>query len=324
MSTFDVRLHAVRLEAEGVHSFELRALPGQALPPFTAGAHIDLHLPNGMVRSYSLSNPPAETQRYVLGVHRSPTSRGGSALVHAQLHVGQTLRVGMPRNNFPLFEAAPHTVLIAGGIGITPLRSMIGRLEALGRSWELFYGCRRRACAAWHDELLALDALAPGRVHFSFDGEHGESGEHSEQRLDLRRIVADARGDAHLYCCGPRPMLEAFEAATAGLPRERVHVEYFSAKEAPASEGGFRVELARSGRTVCVAPGQTILDTLLAAGVDAPYACMEGVCGSCETRVLAGTPDHRDLVLSGEEQRANDRMMICCSGAKSATLVLDL
>jgi ferredoxin-NADP reductase len=318
MNTFDVRLHAVRLEAEGVHSLELRPLPGQPLPPFTAGAHIDLHLPNGLVRSYSLSNPPAETQRYVLGVHRSSTSRGGSAFVHAQLHVGQTLRVGIPRNNFPLFEAAPHTVLIAGGIGITPLRSMIGQLEALARSWELFYGCRDRACAAWHEELLALDALAPGRVHFNFDGEHGE------ERLDLHRIVADARGDAHLYCCGPRPMLEAFEAATTGLPRERVHVEHFSAREAPASEGGFRVELARSGRTLCVAPGQTILDTLLAEGVDTPYACMEGVCGSCETRVLAGTPDHRDLVLSSEEKRANDRMMICCSGAMTATLVLDL
>lgn len=318
MSTVDVRLHAVRLEAEGVHSLELRPLPGQALPPFTAGAHVDLHLPNGLVRSYSLSNPPADAQRYVLGVHRSPTSRGGSAFVHAQLHVGQTLRVGMPRNNFPLFEDAPHTVLIAGGIGITPLRSMVGRLEALGRSWELFYGCRERACAAWHEELLALEALAPGRVHFNFDGEPGA------QRLDLHRIAAGARGDAHLYCCGPRPMLEAFEAATAGLPRERVHVEYFSAREAPASEGGFRVELARSGRTVCVAPGQTILDALLAEGVDAPYACMEGVCGSCETRVLAGTPDHRDLVLSSEERRANDRMMICCSGAKTGTLVLDL
>ncbi|MFM9924457.1 PDR/VanB family oxidoreductase [Variovorax sp. H27-G14] len=318
MTTLDVRLHAVRLEAEGVHSYELRSLPGQALPPFSAGAHVDLHLSNGMTRSYSLANPPYETHRYVMGVQRSPASRGGSVFVHEQLCVGQTLRIGVPRNNFALREDAPCSVLIAGGIGITPLRAMIGRLEALGQPWVLFYGCRDRRSAAWLDELCALDSREPGRIHFNFDNETGG------RVLDLNAIVASAHAGSHLYCCGPAPMLAAFETATAGLPRERVHAEYFIAKQAPATRGAFRVELARSGRVVCVPKGRTILDALLAEGVDAPYACMEGVCGSCETRVLRGTPDHRDMVLSDQEKRANDRMMICCSGAHTPTLVLDL
>jgi tetrachlorobenzoquinone reductase len=207
--------------------------------------------------------------------------------------------------------------LIAGGIGITPLLSMIRRLETLGRSWELFYATRTRLTAAFLNELYSL-RKACCNLHVNFDHEP------STRMLDLSAIVRDAAVDAHLYCCGPVSMLEAFEAATADRPAERVHVEYFKAKEKPAAEGGFEVRLARSNRTIRVEAGKTILNALLDAGIAANYACTEGVCGTCETRVIEGIPDHRDLFLGKEEQAANNTMMICCSGSKSSTLVLDL
>jgi len=205
-------------------------------------------------------------------------------------------------------------VLIAGGIGITPLLSMIRRLEALGHSWELFYTARTRTTAAFLDEL---NALRP-KVHLNFDQEP------SAKMLDLKTIVGRAPQDAHLYCCGPASMLEAFEVATTDRPADRVHVEYFKAREKPAAEGGFKVKLARSGRTIVIPAGMTILDAVLDAGIAVNYACTEGVCGTCETRVIEGVPDHRDLFLSQEEQAAGRTMMICCSGSKSPTLVLDL
>lgn len=318
MELIEVRVKAIRHEAQGVHSFELRALPGHELPAFTAGAHIDVHLPNGLVRNYSLCNAPSERHRYVIGVNRDARSRGGSQYLHETLRVGDVLTIGAPRNNFALFEDAAHTVLIAGGIGITPLWSMIQRLEELGRSWQLFYAARSRQSAAFLDELRALGPRVQTSLHFNFDQE-------SDGRLlDLAAIAAGARPDSHLYCCGPLPMLAAFEQACANLPPERVHVEYFAAKEAPSTTGGFTVELARSGRVIQVPAGKTILDAVLDAGVDAPYSCMEGVCATCETRVIEGLPEHRDLVLSPEEQAANTTMMICCSGARSPRLVLDL
>lgn len=318
MSVMEVRLHAIRFEARGIHAFELRPMDGDSLPAFTAGSHIDLHLPNGCIRSYSLSNPPSERHRYVIGVNKAPDSRGASKYVHEKLQVGSTLGIGAPRNDFALHKEAAHSVFIAGGIGITPLRSMISRLEELGRSWELFYGCRDRGAAAFVEELQTLGERRGAKLHFSFDQAPGG------QRMNLGEIVRQARGDAHLYCCGPLPMLTAFEEASAALERHRVHVEYFRSKEAPVVAGGFEVELTRSKRIIVVAPGQTILDALLAEGIDAPYACMEGVCGSCETRVLRGMPDHHDLVLSSDEREANDRMMICCSGSLRDCLVLDL
>jgi len=314
----EVRLQAIRYEARNIHSFELRALPGQQLPPFSAGSHVDVHLPNGLIRSYSLSNPPAERNRYVIAVNRDAKSRGGSVFMHDQVKVGNTLHISHPRNNFPLDEQAAHSVLIAGGIGITPLRSMIARLQEIGRSWELFYATRDRHSTAYLDELRELGSRVNTRLHFNFDQEPGG------QMMDLDAIVAGIPDHAHVYCCGPLPMLEAFEKASSGLPPERVHVEYFAAKEQPAVEGGFTVELRRSKRVITVPSGKTILDAVLDAGVDAPYSCMEGVCATCETRVLEGVPDHRDLVLSKHEQAANNRMMICCSGSKSAKLVLDL
>jgi vanillate O-demethylase ferredoxin subunit len=298
-------------EAPIITSYDLRPMEGGELPAFTAGAHIDLTLPNGLIRSYSLVNPQTERHRYVIAVQKDRASRGGSKWVHENFHPGDILTINGPRNNFPLNESAEKSILLAGGIGITPILSMSERLAALGRDWELIYCARTRGDAAFVDRLK-------GNVKFNFDGEPGG------KMLDIAAVVRAAPANAHFYCCGPLPMLSAFEAATADLPRERVHVEYFTAKEPPAVGGGFKVVLAKSGKEFIVPPGKTILDTLLDAGLDIPYSCMEGVCGTCETKVLEGTPDHRDLILTEDEHAAGKSMMICCSGSKSEKLVLDL
>ena len=313
-----VRVKRISYEAESINSYELVAPTGGNLAPFTAGSHIDLYLSNGMIRSYSLVNDQSERNRYVIAVNKDAASRGGSRFIHETLRPGDVITISRPRNNFALRESASHSVLIAGGIGITPLLSMIRRLKTLRRSWELFYAARTRLTAAFLDELGALQSDTHTNLRLNFDAEP------SGRMLDVAAIVRSAPADAHLYCCGPVPMLKAFEAATADRVSEQVHVEYFKAKEKPAAEGGFEVRLARSNRTIMVEAGKTILDALLDAGIAANYACTEGVCGTCETRVLEGIPDHRDLFLKKEEQAANTTMMICCSGSKSTTLVLDL
>jgi ferredoxin-NADP reductase len=313
-----VRIKRISFEAESINSFELVAPAGGDLVAFTAGSHIDLYLSNGMIRSYSLVNDPSERSRYVIAVNKDAASRGGSRFVHETLRAGDLITISHPRNNFVLQENTTHSILIAGGIGITPLLSMIRRLEALGRSWELFYAARTRVAAAFLDELSGLRRDVQEELHLNFDQEPTGS------MLDLAAIVRNAPGDAHLYCCGPVPMLEAFEAATRDRPAEQVHVEYFKAREKPAAEGGFEVKLARSNRIIKVGAGKTILNALLDAGIAVNYACTEGVCGTCETRVIEGMPDHRDLFLGKAEQAANNTMMICCSGSKSDTLVLDL
>ncbi|MGE0313768.1 MAG: 2Fe-2S iron-sulfur cluster-binding protein [Lautropia sp.] len=314
-----LRVRAVTWEAEGILGYELvPADATHALPRFEAGAHLDLVLGNGLVRSYSLLNDPAETHRYCIAVNRDANSRGGSAWVHDALHAGRVIEADAPRNHFPLVEDAAHTVLIAGGIGITPILSMVRRLAALGRPWTLHYATRTRAACAFATELAALAESSGGALDLRFDAEPGAS------MLDLGAIVAALPPAAHAYCCGPASMLAAFESACEGLARERVHVEYFAAKDAPATAGGFEVKLARDGRSVAVREGQSILDALLALGIMHPNSCREGVCGTCEAKVLAGAPDHRDLVLSDAERAANDRMLICCSGSLGPSLVLDL
>ena len=313
-----MRVQAMRYEAEGVLTFELRPLQGGALAPAEAGAHIDLKLANGLLRSYSLCNAPGETHRYVVGVSRDTASRGGSRFMHEDLRPGEHIEVTGPRNHFSLDESAPHTVLVAGGIGITPLWAMAQRLQALGRPWALHYAARAATHAAFAD---ALRALAPDAVHTHFDDEC------AGRLLDIRAIVAAAPPGAHFYCCGPVPMLRAFEDATAALPPARVHLEYFKAPEPPPPAAdavqGFEVELARSGRVLHVSPGRSILDEMLDAGIDVPYSCMEGICGSCEIRLLAGEADHRDMVLSDAQKKAGESIMVCCSGARSPRLVLD-
>jgi ferredoxin-NADP reductase len=317
-SIMQVRVKRITYEAENINSYELIGPRGGDLVPFTAGSHIDLYLSNGMIRSYSLVNDQGEQSRYVIAVNKDTSSRGGSKFIHETVRVGDVITISHPKNNFALQENASRSVLIAGGIGITPLLSMIRRLEALGRAWELYYAARTRFTAAFLDELNTLRPNVHLNLHVNFDQEP------SGRMIDLSSILSNVPADAHVYCCGPVPMLEAFEAAAAGRPSAQVHVEYFKAKERPAAEGGFEVKLARSSRTITVQTGKTILDALLDAGIMANYACAEGVCGTCETKVIEGIPDHRDLFLSKEEQAENKTIMICCSGSKSSTLVLDL
>jgi ferredoxin-NADP reductase/MOSC domain-containing protein YiiM len=314
----EVRIASVRREAEGIHSPEFRALDNSTLPAFTAGSHIDLMLAPGLTRSYSLSNDPQERDRYVVSVNKDPGGRGGSRHVHEQLRVSDVLKISPPSNNFQLDETAEHTVLVAGGIGITPLKAMISRLNSIGLSWELFYATKTHATTAFLDELQRLEDLQPGRIHFHFSA--GSKG----ARLDLKAVVSASPGLSHFYCCGPQSMIAAFEEATAALPRSRVHAEYFAARGTPAIDGGFKITLHRSQRSLEVPRGSTILDSLLAADVDVAYSCKEGVCGSCKVRVIEGLPDHRDLVLSPDEHARNDQIMVCCSGSKTPSLVLDL
>ena len=316
----EVMVRSVTWESPLINSWELRLPGGGELPPFEAGAHIDVHLANGMIRSYSLVNSENDRDRYVIAVQKDRASRGGSRFLHEKLHAGHKLPITAPRNNFPLEQNAPHSLLIAGGIGITPILCMTRRLTELGKSWELIYCSRTRDETAFLDDVAKLEAASAGKgkVRLNFDHEPGG------KMLDIPAVFAAAAKDTHFYCCGPIPMLEAFEKSGAGRPPEQVHLEYFTAKEAPATAGGFTVALAKSGKEVFVPEGKTILDALLDAGIDAPYSCTEGVCGTCEIRVLEGTPDHRDLVLTTAEREASKTMMICCSGSKSARLVLDL
>ncbi len=313
----ELRIEAIRREAEGIHSVELAAVDGSDLPPFGAGAHVDLLLTPELTRSYSLTNDPAERHRYVVAVNKDPDGRGGSAYVHEQLRVGDRLQVSPPRNNFPLDESAGHSVLIAGGIGITPLRAMIARLDRLGRSWELHYAARNRKSLAFVRDFEQLEQERPGRIRVHLSDSPGG-------RLDLDEVVASAPGGTHFYCCGPERMVEAFLSAAADRPPGSVHAELFHGAGAPATDGGFTVTLQRSKTSLDVKRGDTVLDTLLAAGVEIPFSCKEGVCGSCRVKVIRGVPDHRDLVMTAEEQARNDRMYVCCSGARSSELVLDL
>jgi ferredoxin-NADP reductase len=316
-----MRVQAIRPEAEGVSSYELSPIQDECLPPVEAGAHIDLHLPNGLVRSYSLCNKPGETHRYVVAVSRDAASRGGSVYLHDQVRVAEVVQVTGPRNNFALDLTAPHTVLVAGGIGITPIYAMAQRLQAMQASWELHYAARSRRVAAF---VAALRMLAPDcRVRFHFDDEH------NGQTLPLEPIVSHAPVRSHFYCCGPGVMLAAFEEATAQLPRNQVHVEYFRAPVPTTSgdttsRGNFEVKLARSGLVLNVSDGKSILDAILDAGVDVPYSCMEGTCGSCEVSILEGEVEHRDSVLTAAQRSTGKSMMICCSRARSSRLVLDV
>jgi vanillate O-demethylase ferredoxin subunit len=306
------RIRAVRWEAEDILSFRLEPLAGEQFPAFTAGAHVDVSLQPGLARSYSLLNDPADRDAYEVGVQLDPASRGGSSHIHRAWRAGQVVEVSAPRNNFPLKEDAGRTVLIAGGIGITPMLSMIARLERLGRSWELHYGARSRSRAAFLDRLEAKD-----NVRVTIDDEP------DTPRLNLRELIGSAPAGAHLYCCGPAGMLEAFRTQGAALG-DRLHFEYFSADTEIASEGGFRLQLQRSGKVLEVNPGETMLDALLNAGVDVGFACSEGICGTCRVPVLDGVPDHRDHFLTQEEKNSNCAVMVCCSGARTSSLTLDI
>lgn len=311
-------IRSITPEASDIISLELVSPGGAPLPPFSAGAHIDLKLGNGLTRSYSLVNDPAERDRYVVAINKDPESRGGSRYIHQTLRQGQTLEVSEPRNNFPLVEDASLVVLIAGGIGITPLLCMIRRLESLARPWKLVYNLRTRRKGAFLQEIQALEDLAPGRVQLHIVDECGGG------FIDMEALVQGFPDDAHLYCCGPTPLLQAFEQACSSRPAEQVHVEYFSAQQEAAAAGGYDVVLSRSQRTFRIEPGKGILNTLLEYGVEVSHACQEGVCGACQTKVIEGAPDHRDAFLTPREKSSGKTIMLCCSGSLSPHLVLDL
>lgn len=249
----------------------------------------------------------------MLGIKRDANSRGASQYIFEQLNVGHLLRISAPRNHFPLAKAAPHYVLIAGGIGITPLFAMVQYLQAQGSSFKLYYAGRTRRQLAFIGELQDSEF-----AHIHCDDEH------DGRLLDLAGAIGNAPEASHFYCCGPAPMLETFMLASAAVPSARIHLEYFTRKEESSRSGGFIVELASTGAELLILPGKSILDTLREAGLTLDSSCQEGICGVCETRVIAGIPDHRDAVLSEHERATNKSMMICCSGSKSERLVLDL
>lgn len=311
-------VHTLRFEAEDTISVELRPEGGVVFPAFEAGSHIDLHLPNGMVRSYSLSNSTSDQQRYVVGVLKDRASRGGSRCVHEQLRVGQKLQISTPRNNFPLHEDAAYSVLVAGGIGVTPVLCMARRLKDLNKHFEFLYFARSRKSAAFTADIEALGVP----VTWHFDDEQGGP-------PDLHALLSRRAASAteHYYACGPAVMLDNFEKTCAALGHTQAHIERFSAVEVAAStdaKASYTVELRTSGKTFEVTPDTTLHKQLIASGVFIPFSCEEGICGSCETRVLEGEVDHRDSILTPAERTANTVMMVCVSGCKSQRLVLDL
>ena len=310
----DVRLNAIYYGARDINFFELRACDGRDLPSFTAGSHIDVYLAKGITRQYSIASSVSDRGRYLLGVKLNANGRGGSRALHETWRVGNIVKIGKPRNSFPLDESASQSVFIAGGIGITPIFCMIERLHSLNRDWLLYYAVGHREEAALFERLPSQGSKI---LHVDSDN--------AGRKLDVAAVVSAAPEEAHLYCCGPSPMLDAFEAASAGRHADRVHLERFAAAEGVAAPGaGYLVELARSKRGVFVEQGQSLLKALQKAGVSVNVSCEQGICGTCETRVLAGIPDHRDSILSDDEKASNTSIMICCSGSLSPTLVLDL
>jgi ferredoxin-NADP reductase len=308
----EARLTAIERVARDTNLYRFERPDGGPLPGWTAGSHIDVELAPDLVRQFSLIDRDGDPSRYAVAVKRDPASRGGSRFLHDTARVGGMFRISAPRNHFPLAEDAANSLLIAGGIGITPLLSMARVLDLAGRPHALVYAARSRHDAAFARELAGRDG-----VTLHFDDEAGAP-------FDLG-VLDTVPIETHVYCCGPAAMLEAFAArAGARFPAAQVHIEYFTARDDAATDGGFTVTLARSGRSLAVPAGSSILDMVLAAGVDVPHSCREGVCGSCETAVVEGLPDHRDAILSPQERAAGRSMMICCSGAKSDRLVLDL
>jgi len=318
--TLQVRVARKSVEALDICSFELVAVGGGALPAFAAGAHVDVQVPGGLTRQYSLCNAPHETHRYLIAVLRDAASRGGSAAMHERVHAGDVLTLSAPKNHFPLAPAARRHLLLAGGIGITPLLCMAERLAADGADFALHYGTRSPERTAFLDRIRA--SRYADRVEFHFDD--GDPA----QKLDLATLLAAPQADTELYVCGPKGYMDAVlgAARARGWPEARLHWEFFAAADAApvAGDAAFEVQLASSKRVIVVPADRTVVQALADAGVEVQTSCEQGVCGTCLTRVLEGTPEHRDLYLSPEEQAANDQFTPCCSRARTPRLVLDL
>ncbi|MBI1200879.1 MAG: 2Fe-2S iron-sulfur cluster binding domain-containing protein [Rhodopseudomonas sp.] len=310
--TFEVRLRAIVWEAPGVVSLQLTAPDGSALPAFEPGAHIDLKLPDGTMRQYSLSGDPADTSHYRVGI-RAVAGGLSSSYIHRKLRPGELLTVSAPRNNFPLVDSKRY-IFVAGGIGVTPLIPMMRQASAKGRAWTLLYCNRRNEDAPFLAEIKALG---------------GEVSLHSTEagtRLDVAQRLAVVEPDTAVYCCGPESLMTAVEEATAAWPEDSIHFEWFTPRSRPADEtsGSFEVVCQRSGLTLTVPSDKSILAVLGEAGIEVPRSCEQGICGTCEVSVIAGEVDHRDSILSSSERAANATMMTCVSRAKGARLVLDI
>jgi vanillate O-demethylase ferredoxin subunit len=317
-ASLKVRVARKAAETAEICSFELTDPADGELPAFTAGSHIDVHLPDGTIRQYSLCNAPSDCGRYRIAVLREPASRGGSRAMHDGVLQDDLLTIGTPRNLFALDEGGARHILLAGGIGVTPLLSMAQRLDAIGADFELHYCARSVERMAFREELRS--APYAGRVRFHLDDGA------PEQKLDMAGLCTPDTC-THLYVCGPKGFMDAVLATARqrGWPEDRLHYEFFAAASVPAEDSGaFAVKLASSGQVVQVQADCSVVQALARAGIDLPVACEQGICGTCLTRVLEGEPDHRDLFLSTAEQARNDQFTPCCSRAKGPLLVLDL
>jgi vanillate O-demethylase ferredoxin subunit len=313
-----VKVLRKKQEAEDIASFELGRPDGAPLPAFSAGSHVDVQVPGGLTRQYSLCNDAAERHRYRIAVLRDPASRGGSLAMHVALKEGDTLVISEPRNHFPLVHAS-RTLLLAGGIGVTPLLAMAQRLATTGADFTLHYCTRSPARTAFREEIAA-SAFAQ-RVQYHFDD--GDPA----QKLDLEAQLRAPQPDTHLYVCGPTGFIDwvVQTAARLGWNKDNVHLEYFgAAPQDTTGDRAFQVKLASSGAVYEVPADCTVVQALQKHGVEILVSCEQGVCGTCITRVLEGECDHRDLYFTDEEKAKNDQFTPCCSRAKSTVLVLDL
>ena len=320
-----VRVRSITYEGEYINAYEVVDRDGKSLPAFTAGAHVDLYFRDGRIRQYSLCNDPAERDRYVFGVQREAQGRGGSIAIFEKVHVGRIITISKPRNNFPLAEAARHHLLLAGGIGMTPMMAMIHRLERFGADWTLHY-CTRTPGKTAFRERLAPFARA-GRVHFHHDNGVPADG------LDVERLLQKPRAGTHLYYCGPAGFMAAVAKSCAHWPRGTVHFEHFSVPEAQVADGaampgvdriavGFQVKIASTGAVYDVPNDRSIVQVLREHGLEVATSCESGLCGTCRTRFLSGVPEHRDYVLDDDERQ--HYVMPCCARSRSPVLVLDL
>lgn len=315
----DVRVARKSAETADISTFELVRVDGAPLPAFAAGSHIDVAAPGGLVRQYSLCNDPKERDRYVIGVLKEAGGRGGSRAMHDAVREGDMLRISAPKNHFALAHGAPRSLLLAGGIGVTPILCMAERLAATGAQFAMHYCARSAARMAFRKRIE--DSAFADRVRFHFDDGA------ASQKLDIPALFGTDDGGLHVYVCGPKGFMDAALGAArqAGWAKERLHYEFFSADASPvAGNTAFEVKLASSGRVIAVPADQTVVQALAGAGVSVSTSCEQGVCGTCLTRVLEGEVEHRDMFLTKDEQAANDQFTPCCSRAKSACLVLDL
>lgn len=312
-----VRVRSITSLADGICAYELIAPGSQALPRFSAGSHVDVRLPSGTIRQYSLCNPSSETGRYVIAVLRDENGRGGSIELHDRVRAGDELCISRPRNHFALCDAASEHILVAGGIGITPIMAMLHELQAKQQPFQLYYCTRSPERTAFLEDLEPLVAAGKAVVHH--DGGDPSRG------LNFSALFHQYRLGQHLYYCGPSGMMDAVEAALVQWPATAVHCERFSGNgivQTPQSDKPFKVRLARSGVEYTVAPGESIVEVLRRHGIEIDVSCEEGYCGTCMTRYLEGEPSHRDTVLDDSDRRTF--VMVCCARASSDYLVLDL